>query len=71
MIRPGEVKNVSKTDKIEGYNTQFQTFSRPEFRTPQDPSRAMGGHCKGVKWLRTIIWMPLRSFRGNFGFYEK
>ena len=31
------------------------------------PPRDMGGHYKGVMWLGTNMWMPLRSFRGKFG----
>ena len=33
--------------------------------------RDMGSHQKGVMRLGTNMWMPLRSFRGNFGFHEK
>ena len=32
---------------------------------------AIRGHGKGVMWLGTNIWMPLRSFRVNFMFQEK
>ena len=35
------------------------------------PPRAMGAHWKGVIWLGTNRWMPLRSFHDNFGFHKK
>ena len=35
------------------------------------PPRDLGGHWKRVMWLGTNMWMPLCSFRGNFGFHEK
>ena len=35
---PKNSKNVAKASKIEGYNTHFRTFSRPELRTPRDAS---------------------------------
>ncbi|KMT12813.1 hypothetical protein BVRB_4g089060 [Beta vulgaris subsp. vulgaris] len=41
MISPKNSKDVAKTTKIEGYNTRFRTFLKPELRTPQD---AFYGH---------------------------
>ena len=29
------------------------------------PPRDIGGHLKGVMWLGTNIWMPLRSFESS------
>ena len=39
---PEKSKNVSKTAKIEGYNTRFRTFRGPELRTPWDASFGHG-----------------------------
>ena len=71
-IKPGPEKSKCvKTAKIEGYNTHFLTFLGPELWTPQILHWDMGGHWKWVTWLGTNIWIPLRSFRSNFGFHEK
>ena len=35
---PEKSKNVTKTAKIEGYNTRFRTISGSELRTPGDGS---------------------------------
>ena len=64
-------KNVAKTAKIEGYNTCFRTFLGPGSEHYGMPPSEMRGHWKWVMWLETNIWMPLRSFRSNFGFLEK
>ena len=37
---------MSQTAKIEGYNTHFQTFPRPELRTPQ---AAFSGHGRSLE----------------------
>ena len=66
MTRPRKLKskNVPKTTKIEGYYTCFKTFSRLELPTLWDASE---GHERSLERM----WMPLGSFRGNFGFNEK
>ena len=60
-----------KQPKLKVINTRFWTFPGPELRTPRDAFRTMGGHWNVVMWLGTNMWMPLRSFQGNFGFHEK
>ena len=43
MTRPGgSKKNVTKTAKIEGFNTRFRIFLGPELRTPRDASKGHG-----------------------------
>ena len=61
-------KNIPKTAKIEGYNTRSVHFRGPSSDRHGIPPRAIRGHCKGVMWFGTNIWMHLRSVRGNFGF---
>ena len=68
---PKKSKNVTKTTKIEGYNTQFRTFWGSSYEHHGMPSSDIEGHWKGVMWLGTNIWISLRSVRGNFEFDEK
>ena len=69
---PEKSKNVPKTAEIEGYIIHGFWISRgPCSERHVMPSRDMGGHRKGVMWLGKKMRMPLRSFRGNFGFHEK
>ena len=65
---PEKSKIVPKTTKIEGYNTRFGLFREPSFERHLMTHRGMGDHWKGVVWLGTNMWMPLRSFRGSFSF---
>ena len=46
MTRAGEVKNVPRTAKIEGYNTRFRTSRGPRFERHVMSPRDMGGHWK-------------------------
>ena len=52
MTRPGEVKNVPKTAKIEGYYTCFRTISGPELWTPRDSSY---GHVSSLE-MSHVAW---------------
>nr|ACY01935.1 hypothetical protein [Beta vulgaris] len=45
----------------------FGLFRGPSFGCHWMPPRDVGGHWKGVMWLGTNMWMPLRSFRDKFG----
>ena len=72
MDRPGEVQKCPKNNQ----NWRFIIHAFGLFRGPSSerrgiPPRDMGGHWKGVMWLRTNMWMHLRSFQGNLGFHEK
>ena len=70
-LGPKKSKDVQKTAKIEGYNTRFWTFPGPSSGRHKILPWDTGGHWKWVIWLGTNIWMPLRSFEGNFRFHEK
>ena len=74
MIRPGKVKkNVPKTAKlklkviIHAFGLSRCPSSERHGMSPTD----MGGYCKGFMWRGTNMWMPLCSFRDNFGFHKK
>ena len=49
---PNESKNVSKTAKIECYDTRFHTFPRPEIHTAQG---AFYGHGMSLK-MSQVAW---------------
>ena len=68
---PEKSNNVAKTTKIEGYDTGFRLSPDPSYGCHGMPPRDMGGYWKGVMWLGTNMWMPLRSFWGKFGFHEE
>ena len=69
---PRRSENDPKTTKIEGYiNHAFVLFRGTSSEHFEMPPRDMGGKWKGVMWLVMNMWMPLGSFRGNFGFHEK
>ena len=72
MTRRREVKKCPKNSQNE--RLLYTLSDSPRVRSTEYhgmPRKDMGGHWKGVMWLGTNMWMLLRSFRGNFGFYEK
>ena len=72
MTSPEEVqKRPKKQPKLKVIIHAFGISRGPSSERHGMPPKAMGGHRKGVMWLGTNIWMPLRSFRGNFRFHEK
>ena len=64
-------KMSQKQPKLKVIIHAFRFSWGPSSKRHGMPRRRMGGHWKGVMWLGTNMWMPLHSFRCNFGFHEK
>ena len=71
MTGPGEVRKYPKNNLNWRLYTPFEFSRGLSFGRHRMLPRDLGDHWKEVMWLGTNMWMPLRSFRGNFGFHEK
>ena len=72
MTRPEKVQKCPKKQpKLKVIIHPFGLSRAPSSERHGMPPRDLGGHWKGVMWLGSNMWMPLRSFRGKFGLHEK
>ena len=72
MTRLAEVKKMSKKrSKLKVIIHAFRLSRYSSSERHGMPPKGMGGHWKGVIWLGTNMWMPLRLFQGNFAFHDK
>ena len=68
---PKSPKISQKQPKLKVIIHAFGLSRGPSSESHGIPHRDMGGHWKWVMWIGTNMWMPLCSFRDNFGFHEK